>query len=163
MKFIQKDFNKRLFILVIVLLILLSAFTIYYEVTLRSVLGKYNKDQEIYGEFTANIVVNELNKTSNLKENVQKYKEYLEKKYDDLNSLNQNLKGEIENLKAELSLVKSQIEYQKAKEIGPTSQFRLFQEKVDEIDRLKKKIMELCSKLEADNASDSACIANNGD
>lgn len=163
MKFIQKDIDKRLFTLVIILLILVSALTIYYEVALRRVLSKYNKDQEIYGEFTANIVLNELNKTSNLKENVQKYKEYLEKKYDDLDSLNQNLKNEIENLKAELNLVKSQIEYQKAKDIGPTSQFRLFQNKIDEINRLKKTIIELCSKLESNNVSDSACLANKWD
>ena len=157
MKFIQKDINKRLLILVAVLLILLSAITIYYEVALRNVLNKYNKDHEVYGEFTANVVINEFNKTSNLKENVQKYKEYLEKKYDDLNTLNDNLRKEIGNLKGELNLVKMQIDYQKAKDIGPTEQFRLFQYKNDEISKLKKAIKELCSKFADYNVSDANC------
>ena len=158
MKFIQKDINKRLLVLVIVLLILLSGITIYYEVALRHVLNKYNKDHEIYGEFTANIVINEVNKTSNLKENVQKYKEYLEKKYDDLNTVNDNLRKEIGNLKSELNLVKSQIDYQKAREVGPTEQFRLFQSKNDEISKLKMTINGLCLKFAAYNVSDTNCV-----
>ena len=157
MKFIQKDINKRLLVLVIVLLILLSSITIYYEAALRHVLNKYNKDHEIYGEFTANVVINEFNKTSNMKENAQKYKEYLEKRYDDLNTLNDNLRKNIEGLRAELNLVKSQIDYQKAREVGPTEQFRLFQNKNEEISKLRIIIKQLCTKLGAYNASDANC------
>ena len=153
----QKDINRRLLLLVITLLVLLIGVTIYYESALRGVLSRYNKNQEIFGDLTANAVIEEFNKTSNLKENVQKYKQYLEKRYDELNSLNNKLKDEIESLKTELSIVKSQIEYQKAKEIGPTEQFRLFQNKNDEINKLRKKVTELCSKLDALNISEKEC------
>ena len=62
-----------------------------------------------------------------------------------------------ESLKAELTLVKSQIEYQKSKELGPTTQFTLFQSKVEEIKRLNENVNELCSKLESYNISDAHC------
>ena len=109
----------------------------------------------------ADAVIEEFNKTSSIKENVRKYKEYFEKKYDDLNTINQNLKVEIENLKAELMLIKSQIECQKARDLGPTENFRLFQNKNDEINKLNKKVKELCSELEAHNLSDSTCFGVN--
>ena len=88
MKFIQKDIDKRLLVLVIVLLILLTSVIIYYEVTLRNLKNNYNKSQQIFGGLTANVINEEFNKTSSIKETVQKYKEYLEKKYDELNTLN---------------------------------------------------------------------------
>ena len=158
MKFIQKDVDKRLLFLVIVLLILLTSVIIYYEVTLRSLKYRYNKNQEIFGGLTANAIREETNKTSSLKEMVGKYKEYLEKKYDDLSMLNKNLKNQIEELNAELTLVKSQVEYQKAKEVGPTENFRLFQNKNEEISKLKEKVKELCSEFEVSNITSKGCF-----
>lgn len=154
---IRKDIDKRLLLFVVMLLVLLASLTIYYEVRLAHISEKYNKDQQILGYLTSD-AVKEFNKTSNLKENILKYKEYLEKRYDDLNTRNKNLKNEVERLEAELNLVKSQIEYQKAKELGPTEQFRLFQSRNDEITKLKEKIKELCSTLKSYNISDDDCI-----
>ena len=157
MKFIKRDIDKRLLFLVIVLLVLLTLVTIYYEITLRSLKNRYNKSQEIFGGLTADAVLEEFNKTSSIKEMVQNYKEYLEKRYDDLNTMNKNLKIQIEELNAELRLVKSQIEYQKAKEAGPTEQFRLYQNKNEDINKLKEKIKELSSKVQSVNISDRNC------
>lgn len=157
MKFLTKDVNKSLLVLVIFFLILFIVFTAYYENSLRGILNRYNKDQEIFGGLTANAVIEEFNKTSNLKENVQKYKEYLENRYDELSMMNENLKSENENLKAELGLIKSSIEYQKAKEIRPTQQFLLYQSKVEEIGRLKKRINELCLEFKALNVTRREC------
>lgn len=154
---IKRDINKSLLISIMVLLILLAAITIYYEAAVRKILGKYNKNQEIFGGLTANAVFEESNITSSIKENVLKYKEYLEKRYDSLNTMNQDLKAEIESLKAELMLIKSQIEYQKAKDIGPTENFRLFQNKNEEIDKLKKKVDELCFEFKSLNLSSKEC------
>lgn len=154
---IKKDVNKRLLFFVIVLLMLLIASAIYYEVRLKILLTQYNKNQEIFGGLTANAVIEELNKTSSIKETVHKYKEYLEKRYDDLNTLNKNLKDQIEDINAELTLIKSQIEYQKAREIGPTEHFRLFQNKNEEIAKLKKKVDELCSELKEFNITKKEC------
>ena len=143
------------------LLILLASSTTYYEVTLRNIENRYNKHQETFGNLTADAVTEQFNKTTNLKENIVKYKEYLERRYDELNTLNKNLKNEVESLKAESAVAKSQIEYQKAQELGPTEQFKLFQNKNDEIAKLKEKIKELCSKLETYNVSDSNCFGIN--
>lgn len=163
MKFINKDIDKRLLVLVVTLLVLLASLTIYYELTFTELLNKYNKNQEIFGGLTADAIIEDVNKTSNLKENVLRYKAYLEKRYDDLNTLNKNLKKEIESLKEELTLVKSQIEYQKAKEIGPTEQFRLFQSKNIEVKKLKEKIKEFCKKLQAYNITESYCLESGQD
>ena len=161
MKFIKKDVNRRLLILVIILLVLFIASTIYYEVALKNVVNKYNKGQQIFGELTADAVVEELNKSSSLKETIAKYKEHFEKRYDELDTLNQKLKSERDRLQDELILIQSQIEYQKAKDIGSTSQFRLFQSKINEVSSLNKKIKELCSKLYAYNISDTNCYGVN--
>ena len=158
MKFIKKDIDKRLLVLVIVLLVLLASLTIYYEAAFHKLLTRYNKNQKIFGDLTADAIIEEFNKTSSIKENILTYKSYLEKKYDELDTLNKNLKNQVESLKSELSLVKSQMDYQRAKEAGPTEQFRLFQGKNDKITKLNAKIRELCSKLGAYNISDRDCF-----
>ena len=152
MKFIQKDINKRLLVLVIVLLVLLTSFNIYYTITYTNLLNRYNKIQEIFGELTANAIIDQFNKTS-----VQTYKDYLERKYDDLSTVNKKLRDEVINLKSEIIILKSQLEYQKAKDVGPTEQFRLFQSKNDEINKLKDKISNVCSELQAHNISSKDC------
>ncbi|MBI1935243.1 hypothetical protein HYS31_02280 [Candidatus Woesearchaeota archaeon] len=153
---IKKDVDKRLLILVIVLLVLFISSGIYFEVAYSRILGKYNSNQEIVNEITANGVL-DTNKTVNLKENILQYKEYLDARYDQLSTVNKELKEEIESLQNELKLVKSQIDYQKAKEVGPTSQFMLFQKKVEEVSQLKKAIQELCEKIKPYNISDGNC------
>ena len=162
-KFIQKDINRRLLILVLVLLVLYSATTIYYETRLSKIMNQYKSEQQIFGGLSPNAVLQELNNTSDLRENVQKYKEYLGKKYDDLNTVNNNLKKEIESLQAEMRLIKSQIEYQKAKDLGPTEQFRLFQSKTEEIVKLKETIKKLCSDIKSYNITDLQCTQANWD
>ena len=160
MKFIKKDIDKRLLILVIVLLVLFAASSVYYEVTYGHILKQYKKNQLLINELTANAVIDDLNKTSSLKENIIQYKDYLDKRYDEVNTLNEKLKEEIASLRNELALVKSQIDYQKAKEVGPTSQFRLFQGKVEEINTLKQEINELCLKLKSYNITEAKCSEN---
>ena len=152
MRFMQKDINKRLLVLVIVLLVLLASFTIYYTVAFTNLLNRFNKNQEIFGELTANAIIDQFNKTS-----VQTYKDYLERRYDDLSTVNKKLKDEVINLKSEIIVLKSQLEYQKAKDVGPTEQFRLFQSKNDEISRLNDKVKELCSELQAHNITNKYC------
>ena len=153
MKFIQKDIDKRLLFMVITLLILLTAVTIYYAFAFEKLLKRYNKNQEVFGEITANAVVEQFNKTS-----FQNYKEYLESRYDELNTLNKNLRSELVDVKYELILLKSQIEYKKASDIGPTEQFRLFQSKNDEINKLNEKVKELCSDIEERNMTNKQCF-----
>ena len=154
----QRDVDKRLLFLVITLLALLIMSIIYYEITLGNVKNEYNKNQEIFGGLTADAVLEEFNKTSSIKETFQKYREYLEKKYDELNTLNKNLKNQIDELNAELTIVKSQVEYQKARDVGPTEHFRLFQSKNEEINKLKEKLKELCSEFEAKNITSKGCV-----
>ena len=158
MKFIQKDINRGLLLFVIILLVLLTSFTIYYEATFTNLSTKYKRYQDMFGEITGKAVAaDDSNKTSTMSQNVQKYKGYLDKKYDELSNANNDLKNQIEDLKSELRLIKSQIEYQKAKEIGPTENFRLFQAKVEDNSKLKKKIEYLCSKLNSLNATEKEC------
>lgn len=159
MGLIQKDIDKKLLVFVVVLAIILISFVVHYEFIINNLTTKYNKYERLFGGLTADVVIEEFNKTSSLKENIQKYRGYLENRYDELDTVNKNLQNQIEGLQAELRLVKSQIEYQKAKDIGPTEQFRLFQNKNEEINKLKKKIRELCEKIKSNNLSDGYCFA----
>lgn len=156
MKFIQKDVNKRLLVFIVILITLLTSITIYYTISFNKLLNRYNKNQELFGDLTANAVIDQFNKTS-----VDNYREYLERKYDDLNTLNKNLVDEIISLKSEIIILKSQIEYQKAKDAGPTEQFRLFQSKNDEIKKLKEKISGLCSEFKKYNFTSKECAGIN--
>ena len=81
----------------------------------------------------------------------------MERKYDDLNTMNKNLQNEIINLKYQILILKSQIEYHKAKDIGPSEQFRLFQSKNDEIGKLNDRVKELCNELEDNNITSREC------
>lgn len=157
MRFIRKDFDKRLLFLLVSMLVLLILFLVYYEINYRKLLSKYDKNQEIFGGLTANAVLDELNKTSSMKEAVLKYREYFEKRYTELLIQNENLNSQIESLKSELTLIKSQEEYQKVRDGGPVSQFRLIQEKNMEISRLKERISSLCLKLNSYNISEKGC------
>ncbi len=157
----QKDINRKLLVLIVIILVLFISTTIYFETAMSKALSRYKKEQDIFGGLSANAVLEELNSSSNLKENVLKYKEYLDKKYDELSTVNKDLKKQIENLQAELRLVKSQIDYQKAKEIGPTEQFRLFQSKNEEIQKLKDKIKELCNDFKSYNITNPNCVQAN--
>ena len=153
MKFIQRDVNKRLLVFIIILITLLTSITIYYTFSFNKLLAKYNKNQELFEEMTANVVVKTIPNNSLS----QDYKEYFEKKYDDLNTLNKNLIDEIINLKSQIIALKSQVEYQKAKDDGTSEQFLLFQRKNDEIKKLREEIANLCSEFEKYNITSKGC------
>lgn len=120
-------------------------------------MGNYNKDRELYNWITANSIVEQLNRTSILKNTALNDKKYLEMKYDELSIQNKKLLNEIENLKSELVIVKSTEEYQKGRDGGPVVQFRLIQAKNAEIEKLKKKINELCLMLKSYNLTAAGC------
>ena len=159
MRFIKKDINKSLLVFIVVLIVLLVGSATYYALSFSSLLSRYNKNQKAFSELTANAVLDSADILS-----VQKYRENLEKRYDylsvqnsDLGTLNAKLKLEIGDLNSQIILLKSQIEYQKAKDIGPTEQFRLFQGKNEEIKDLKSKISAICSEIESKNITIKEC------
>ena len=152
MKFIKRDVNKGLLAFIIVLIVLLTGLTIYYTTSFTDLLNRYNKNQKVFGELSANAVADNADILS-----IQKYRESLEKRYDDLSTLNDRLKAEIIDLRSQISFLKLQAEYQKAKEMGPTEQFRLFQSKNDEINKLKEKLKNICSEFEARNMTSKEC------
>ncbi|MBI3026478.1 hypothetical protein HYY70_00040 [Candidatus Woesearchaeota archaeon] len=158
---IKRDVNKSLVVLNIYLLILLAGSTIFYETKLRNALNDYNKKMGLYGDIstlpTANVVLEELNKTSSLKDAAIKDKLNLEKKYLDLLEQNENLENNIESLKSEITLLKSQEEYQKSRDGGPVAQFRLIQNKNTEINKLKEEIGKLCLTINSYNLTAKEC------
>lgn len=154
---IKKDINKSLLVLMIFLLVAILSSITFYELKLRQVMGNYNKDRELYNWITANSIVEQLNRTSILKNTALNDKKYLEMKYDELSIQNKKLLNEIENLKSELVIVKSTEEYQKGRDGGPVVQFRLIQAKNAEIEKLKKKINELCLMLKSYNLTAAGC------
>ena len=157
MKFLSKDVNKSLLVLITFFLIFFIAFTVYYQVELKNVVSKKNEYDEKIGMITAQMIVQKLNKSSNQQEIAQMDKVVLEHKYNELASENQKMESEKEMLKQQIILLNSEIEYQKVKIDGPEAQFRLIQEKNSQIQQLKENIKNLCLQLRQGNISAVGC------
>ena len=96
---------------------------------------------------TGNSLLQKLNQTGKLNEIAMLDKAVLENKYNQLAAQNDNLKKEKENLEQQTIVLKSEIEYNDVKLDGPVAQFRLIQDKNQQISELKKIIDSICSKL----------------
>ena len=77
--------------------------------------------------------------------------------YSELSAFNEELKNKIKALENQLVLVESLIEYQKAKDIGPTEHFRMIQSKNQQINELKDEMAAVCSKTKDYNLSLEEC------
>ena len=157
MKFLAKDVNKSLLVLMIFFLILFIAFTIYYESALQNISAGKNDQDRKFSELTAQLIFEKLNKSTRLKEIALIDKALLEEKYSDLVAQNENLKKEKMALREEITLLESQLEYHKVRLDGPVAQFRLIQNKNQQISQLKEKIGALCSVLKYNNLSEKEC------
>lgn len=157
MEYIKKDTDRNLIVLIIFFLILFISFTVYYESELRGIsVKKWQNDKQIE-EVTAQVMLEKLNSTERLNKLALIDKEFLEEKYSDLVVQHENLKKENSGLQEELTLMKSELEYQKVKIDGPVAQFRLIQDKNEQIKQLKEKISALCQSLKENNISDEGC------
>ena len=157
MKFLTKDVNKSLLVMITFFLILFIAFTVYYQTQLRGVVSEKNKYDEKLGAITAQLIVQKLNKSNRLKEIALMDKVVLEDKYNELAAKNEQLQSETQSLKKEITILDSEIEYQKVKIDGPVAQFRLIQEKNQQIKQLKEIIDGICIYLKQKNMSVNGC------
>lgn len=157
MKFLKKDINTSLLVLITFFLIMFIGFTIYYESALSYVVQRKNINEEKLGEITAKMTLEQLNNSDKLKKIALLDKTLLEQKYNELVVQSENMKKEEAALQDEITLLKSQIEYQKSKVDGPTAQFRLIQEKNEQIKKLNEKISALCLVLKSYNITNGQC------
>ena len=157
MKFLTKDVNKSLLVMITFFLILFAAFTVYYQTQLRGVVSEKNKYDEKIGAITAQLIIQKLNKSDSLKETAMIDKIVLEDKYNELAAKNEQLQSETQSLKKEITVLDSEIEYQKVKIDGPVAQFRLIQEKNQQIKQLKEIIDGICIYLKQKNMSVNGC------
>ena len=157
MGLIRKDIDKTLLISVISLSIIMVSVIIFYEIRLGRAMAGYNENLKLNNWVTANAVVEELNKTLELKDTALIDKKYLEMKYSELAAQNNKLLQDIGNLKSELIIAKSTEEYQKARDGGPVVQFRIIQSKNSEISKLREELGNLCLKLKSHNLSAEEC------
>ena len=157
MRFLTRDVNKSLLLMITFFLILFIVFTVYYQIELRGAVSEKNKYDEKIGAITAQLILDKINKSNNMNEIAQMDKAVLEYKYNGLAADNQKLEAEKEELEQEITLLNSEIEYQKVKIDGPTEQFRLIQEKNQQIRQLKEKINGICFYLKQKNISFNGC------
>ena len=147
MKFLKKDINSRLLVLIVFFLVIFIGFTVYYEYTIKKVLGAKSQTDDLLVGVTGNSLLQKLNQTDKLKEIALLDKAVLEDKYNQMSAQNENMKKENDNLQQQILLLKSEIEYNDVKLDGPVAQFRLIQEKNRQISELNKIINSVCSKL----------------
>ena len=147
MNFLKKDINRRLLVLIVFFLVIFIGFTVYYEYTIKKVLSAKSQTDDLLLGVTGNSLLQKLNQTGKLNEIAMLDKAVLENKYNQLAAQNDNLKKEKENLEQQTIVLKSEIEYNDVKLDGPVAQFRLIQDKNQQISELKKIIDSICSKL----------------
>lgn len=162
MRFLDHDINKRLLAFIIILLILFSAVTAYYQYKIRSILNKKTQNDEKISEITAQLILEKFNKLDKSKETELESidKLILEQRYEEVTAQNEKLKKEVKELSAlkdEINVLKSQIEYHNARLEGPVAQFRLIQEKNEQISQLNEKINAICLKLKEGNIYEKEC------
>lgn len=157
MRFLAKDVNRSLLVLIAFFLVLFIAFTVYYEVSLKKAVSQKRDYDEKTSMITAQLIVQKLNRSNSVQEIALMDKAVLEHKYNELAAEKEKLEAEKKELKEEITLLKSEIEYQKVKIDGPVAQFRLIQEKNQLIRQLNEKIAELCAYLRRDNISVDKC------
>lgn len=160
MKFLSKDVNKSLLVLITFFLVLFIAFTVYYQTSLRNIVKEKSQYDEKLGMITAQLIAQKLNKTNNLKDIALIDKSVLEDKYNQLVAQKEELESEKEALSKEITLLKSELEYGQAKIDGPTAQFRLIQDKNEQIRQLKSRIDNLCMQLKLNNITSAECSQN---
>ena len=147
MRFLTRDVNKSLLMMIAFFLVMFITFTVYYQIELKNVVSEKSKYDEKIGAITAQLILQKINKSNSLNEIAQMDKAVLEYRYNELAADNQKIQNEKEAFQQEIILLNSEIEYQKVKIDGPVEQFRLIQEKNQQISQLKKVIDLVCSKL----------------
>ena len=157
MKYLKKDVDKTLLVLIMFFLVLFLFFTVYYESALRKTLNTEGQNSKKLSEITAQSILEKLNATERIREYALMDKAVLEEKYNDLVIQHENLQKEKMKLQDEVIFLQSQLEYQKVKLDGPVSQFRLIQSKNQQIKELKNKIDALCSMLNDTNSYVKEC------
>ena len=157
MRFLTKDVNRSLLVLIIFFLVLFIGFTIYSTSVLRGTAEeKYIYDEKL-GKITAQIILEKLNQSDNLRNLALVDKAVLEHKYNELLANYNSLNEQKEDLEGEINTLKSQIEYSNMRIEGPVEQFRLIQQKNKEISDLKEALQALCLKLEESSISAEEC------
>ena len=157
MRFLTKDVNKELLVIIIFFLVLFIGFTVYSTSVLRGTAEeKYIYDEKL-GKITAQIILEKLNQSDNLRNLALVDKAVLEHKYNELLANYNSLNEQKEDLEGEINTLKSQIEYSNMRIEGPVEQFRLIQQKNKEISDLKEALQALCLKLEESSISAEEC------
>ena len=157
MKFLKKDINRRLLVLIVFFLVIFIGFTVYYEYTIKKVLSAKSQTDGLLVGVTGNSLLQKLNQTGKLNEIAMLDKAVLEDKYNQMSAQNENLKKEKENLEQQIIVLKSEIEYNDVKLDGPVAQFRLIQDKNQQISELKKIIDSICSRLNSSSVFIKEC------
>jgi len=113
-------------------------------------------DQKI-SQITAQAVLQKLNRSDSAKNIALIDKAILEDKYGELLGQKEKMELEKEKLERQIVILNSQIEYSDARIEGPVAQFRLIQEKNEQIEELSKKIDSLCITLKSYNLTSEEC------
>ncbi len=158
MKFIKKDMNRRLLVLIIFFLVIFIVFTVYATQKLRLVLanrGTYDKNA---AKFTAQAIFEQLNKTNKSLELAVIDKAVLESKLNEAIQENEKLHKMVKEYGGQVLLLKAQIEYYGLKSWDDSSaQFTAYYRKMEEINQLKEQIKSLCLVIKSSNATAGEC------
>jgi len=148
MAFMKRDVNLGLLLLIIVTIVLFSAFSVYYQTTFKDVSLEYQQKLDQLGQVTQELSSKrlELNETYSQRVRAEQDKEELDERYNEARGENEQLTSDNSNLRSEIGSTKSQLA-EKSAELDVTEIFLAKREA--EIASAKSRIVSLKSDLDA--------------
>ena len=163
MAFMKKDVNFGLLVLIIISIVVFSAFSVYYQTTFKEVSLEYQTKLEQLGAVTSELATQkqELNKTYSLKTKAEQDRQALDKQYKDVSDENSALRSELIDTKselaeksAELDATENLLSQTQASLAAATSEVSSLKSRVS---NLKDDIDRICAELIAAGGSDDDC------
>ncbi|HLG23662.1 MAG TPA: hypothetical protein VI564_01895 [Candidatus Nanoarchaeia archaeon] len=118
-KCFNKDVNRVLLMLIAIHIVLFSAFTVYYQMSYSTLQEKAESNKAMLDKITNEMVSEQLQETSKLKQNLKSDRQAFEDKYYEAENENEQLKSQIKSLQNEVDELKIKLDSKGTKSFSP--------------------------------------------
>ena len=115
----NKDVNRVLLMLIAIHIVLFSAFTVYYQMSYSTLQEKAESNKAMLDKITNEMVSEQLQETSKLKQNLKSDRQAFEDKYYEAENENEQLKSQIKSLQNEVDELKIKLDSKGTKSFSP--------------------------------------------
>ena len=118
-KCFNKDVNRVLLMLIAIHIVLFSAFTVYYQMSYSTLQENAESNKAMLDKITNEMVSEQLQETSKLKQNLKSDRQAFEDKYYEAENENEQLKSQIKSLQNEVDELKIKLDSKGTKSFSP--------------------------------------------